>query len=885
MKENGRNRLLKILKRVFIIAVLVVLVFLVSAFFLGKVYEDKIEKLVITEINKNLEARVNVGDISFSVLKDFPFATLQFKDVIIVKNEKRENDTLLHAGSLFLNFNIIDLIRKNYILKHIAIKDASLNLQVYSDDTDNFHLFKTREDTVQSSFSLNLNRVNLNNVQIIYVNDLSDQDYSIIAKDIFLKGLFSETNYSLKIDGDVLIRHLFSGRNQYLSDQDAHLEIDLNVDEVNKIYSLEKGKIHFDDLYFYVDGSVKHNEKDNDINLEITGQDQDLSSFIQKLPEEYKSQFNNITAKGRFFANAGISGKFGREMNPHLNVEFGFERGKIIHNKTSVSLDDVSFEGSFNNGTNNSPESSIIMINNFSAGLRKGIIKGSFELSDLIKPQISFVADCELDLGDLQDFIELDTIKSINGKLEIKISYKGKLKSIEDLNPKDLISSTTSGQMIIHDMSCQLKGDDKIYSNINADMSFNNNDLLVNRLDLRVSGSDFMIQGYFRNFLPFIFIQDENLLVEAELNSSEVKLDKLLARDPGNIDKGYELHFSEKVEFDIAINIEKLSFQKFQAENISGRLIMDDKILNVSSLYFQAEDGVTRAAGQIDGTKSDKLFIYCDASIRDVNIKKLFYEFGNFGQTGLTDENIRGIVDANIEFSGMWTSSFKVDPSSIYTKADLIIENGALIDYPPLMSLSDHIKDADLTKVNFSTLQNQIEIKDKQINIPEMEIESDAIDISASGTHKFNNEINYHLKVLWSELRSRKSKDEEGEFGVVIDDGLQKNTLFFVITGTLDDPVIKYDKKGLKDKIVSDLKKEKKKLKEIFREEFSGKDSIKEIEKQRIKKQEEGEFIIEWEENEPDNQKKEVKTKKNKNPEIYIEWDDEEDENDTLKKK
>ena len=885
MEENGRNKFLRIIKRILIVAVVVVIVFVVAGYSLAKLYGGRIEQLVVTEINKNLNTEVSVKDISFSLLKDFPYATLLLNNVVAVNNnEKIKNDTLLNAGSLFLNFNIIDLIRKNYILKHIVLKDAILKLQIYNDNSDNFHFLKTSEEQINSSFSLNLNKVSLKNVHLNYNNLLSEQDYSILVKDAVLRGLFSENKYSLKIEGDLLAKKIESSKTIFLSDQDVYLELSLNVDEVNKRYQIEKGEVHLDDLVFDVKGSITHNEKDNNIDLNITGQDLDVSSFVNILPEKYKTRLRSLSVKGRFYIYTSLNGKFGSDNSPSVLAEFSFKKGKIIHNKTSVSVDDVSFEGKFTNGNAQSLVSSSIEIGNLSARLKKGFIKGNLRMKNFVDPQIEFVSESEFDLGDLHDLIKPDTIQSMSGKLETKLAYKGKLRSMEGFTPKGLISNTASGNMKIKDVSYQLAGDDKIYKNINGEISFSNNDLVVNRLDVEVAGCDFMIQGYFRNFLPYLFNPGENLFVEAELNSREIKLDKLLARDAKNTDKGYKLNFSEKLDLELDFNVQELTFQKFRAENISGRIVLDDRILSVSSLYLQAEEGITNARGYIDGTRDDKLFITCDASIRDVNVQKLFYEFENFGQSGLTDRNIKGTVDADVEFSGVWSSSLKVDPASIYTKADLIIENGALVDYPPLMGLSDHIRDADLTTVKFSTLKNQIEIKDKLINIPEMEIESDAINISASGTHKFNNEINYRLKVLWSELRSRKNKNDESEFGVVIDDGLQKTTLFFVITGTVDNPIVKYDKQGLKEKIKSDLKKEKKNLKDIFKQEFS-KEGSEKIENSRIKKQEEGEFIIEWEENETDSVGEKMKTKKSDNPQIFIKWDEEEDENDTVKKK
>ncbi|MCD4680737.1 MAG: AsmA-like C-terminal region-containing protein, partial [Bacteroidales bacterium] len=553
----------------------------------------------------------------------------------------------------------------------------------------------------------------------------------------------------------------------------------------------------------------------------------------------------------------------------------------------SVVLTDVQFSGSYTNGKTRALESSKILINNFSAGLKEGRIKVNFKMTNFVKPEVVLVTDSELDLGELQNFVKIDTIQVISGKLDIKASYKGKLSSIDNFTHNDFINSTTSGKMIIKNMDYQLAGDKNIYKNLNADISFNNNDLIVDTLSGNISGSDFSLQGYFKNFLSFIFIPEENLIIEAELHSRNVKLDKLLVSNSSETEGEYKLDFSDRLEFYLDFNIEKLTFEKFEAKNISGKLKIKERKLNVPYLSMQSEDGITQAKGFIDGTENNKLFIDCEATIRNVNVKKLFYEFGSFGQSGLTEKNISGTLNADVKFSGIWNPSLKVDPSSIYTKADIIIEDGALIDYPPIMELSEYIKDADLSNVKFSTLQNKIEIINEQIFIPDMEINSDAIDIFASGLHKFNNEINYHLRVLWSELKSKNYKDEENEFGIVIDDGLSKTTLFFVISGTLDNPIVKYDKKGVKDKIINDFIKEKQKIKEIFREEFNNKeeDPVRIKEKEILKKQEEGKFVIEWEEDEKDSLKEKTIIKKRNRPEVYIEWEDEDEDNDTIKMK
>jgi len=196
--------------------------------------------------------------------------------------------------------------------------------------------------------------------------------------------------------------------------------------------------------------------------------------------------------------------------------------------------------------------------------------------------------------------------------------------------------------------------------------------------------------------------------------------------------------------------------------------------------------------------------------------------------------------------------------------------------------------------VRFSTIQNQIQLKDQVVSIPEMDIESNTLDLKISGTHSFQNEIDYHIQVLLSELISiNKYKEEDIEGIFTQDDGLGKTTLFLKMTGNANDPDIKYDAKEVRKKIAKDLKNERNEIKEAFKKEFGNKENKPEQnELNLIKENDDGQnFIIEWEEDEQKNdslnmktpsQKPKPKKKENKEDsnEFIILWDE---ENDTIK--
>ena len=127
-----------------------------------------------------------------------------------------------------------------------------------------------------------------------------------------------------------------------------------------------------------------------------------------------------------------------------------------------------------------------------------------------------------------------------------------------------------------------------------------------------------------------------------------------------------------------------------------------------------------------------------------------------------------------------------------------------------------------------------------------MEIKSSALNLMASGTHTFDNIVDYKLNMLLSDVLGKKVKSNETEFGVVEDDGLGHTKLFLAMKGPVDDPKFSYDKKAVSEKIAQDFRADKKNMKTMLNEEFGmfKKDPTVKVDKPKKKKEE---MQIDWE--------------------------------------
>jgi hypothetical protein len=197
-----------------------------------------------------------------------------------------------------------------------------------------------------------------------------------------------------------------------------------------------------------------------------------------------------------------------------------------------------------------------------------------------------------------------------------------------------------------------------------------------------------------------------------------------------------------------------------------------------------------------------------------------------------------------VQFASSWSTDLSLNSNKVMSTCDITIDNGELNNFAPIQALAKYLKVPDLNHIRFSTLKNKIFIANRKITIPSMEINSSAMNLSGSGTHDFDNFVDYHIVLLLSDVLGKKVKaSNQSEFGEIQDDGLGHTKLMITMKGPVMDPKFGYDHKAVGKEIKNDIAKEKQNLKSMLKEEFGlfKKDTIK-VEPKKKKE----EMQIDW---------------------------------------
>ncbi|PBQ32073.1 hypothetical protein CNR22_09925 [Sphingobacteriaceae bacterium] len=780
------------------------------------IYEDEVKSAIVGELNKHLKAEVKIDpkNIDLTIIKTFPDCSIQFKNLLMLEALPIKNrDTLLFAGQLNLHFNIKDLWNKNYQIEKIKLKDAVVKLRVLKDGKPNYIFWKKTEtksaqDNASTQFDLKL--ISIEDCKLSYKNRKTVFKTSLNIKSLSFKGHFMEENFEMASDARLYIEEIVQGKTNYLQAKNCDFSISLDVSDNS--YTLKKADINLNKLGLELSGQFNFSDSLERADIKYNAPNLDISSLLSLLPENYKGKISDYKSSGNFYASGTM--RYLDKNTYSFISDFGIKNGQISYKPTSASASNVNLEGYLNY----SNLASVLNLKNIHLNLNSDELKGNCLINNFSDPYIKFTAQASTKLENIINFWPIDTLSLLKGNLQIDTEVEGLLSALKDQTFTEKVKLQLEAK--VSALEAQFKGDAKIYAIENCLIKAREREIEVQDLKLKRGSSDITLNGKIPGVFNYILDRKSPLIISGNLYSSKLLLEDFMSegKKSGTSNSNASL-IPSNVNFKLNASILKFNFGKFEAGSITGEIEIKNQKAMVSDVKLQTMQGEAEINAFADNSKN-RLDVVLQSNLKNINISELFQQLNSFGQTTLTEKNIKGSAGAAIEFSGRWDNNLVSDPRSIQATCNLTIEQGELNDFKPLLSLSKFVDVEELKRVKFSSLQSAVEIKNSTITIPKTSIKNSALDIEVWGTHTFDNRIDYHIQLLINHLLAKKRKVQDSEFGPIENDPDNKRSAFILMTGTLDNPKIKFDKKGLKEKIKSDMSQEKTNMKQLFKEEF-----------------------------------------------------------------
>jgi hypothetical protein len=337
------------------------------------------------------------------------------------------------------------------------------------------------------------------------------------------------------------------------------------------------------------------------------------------------------------------------------------------------------------------------------------------------------------------------------------------------------------------------------------------------------------LNGYFKNVVTFLLFDNQPIGIEADLQSNYLDVDQLLGLGFGQKNSSdYKFSISPNIYINFNCDVKQLTYKRFQPKNTIGNLLVKNQMAVSRNLSMQVMGGDLNFDGWVDAKNPKNIDVSSSFKLDGIYVDSLFYVFENFNQSFVQDNHLRGQLHADVSMDLSLTENLKLISKTLVADASTTIKKGELNNFEPLKGLKKYLDDEGLNQLRFADLKNDLHIEGETIYIPQMEIKSNVTTIQLSGTHTFNQKIDYRVV---APLRSKKKIDPDEAFGAIEEDKKGQTKLYLKITGTTDKYQINYDKAAVKKKIISDFKKEVQELKDAFKQKGKKKKKDLELEK------------------------------------------------------
>jgi len=819
----------QLIKRIFQTLLGISLLLLISGFVITYFFSEKIEKTVINKIQEQMTSEFQLGDVAFSLYEQLPSASVKITNLLAFEKDGFDNDTLFYAKNTYIELSIIDIILGKVDIKKVVVDNGKINIKYDSENNPNFAIFKTNGESK--------NKLTLSNLLLI------DTHISFSKKGVNIKWETQESFFSFTGENVIINAKLFSEKlivhsRDYIHKKQMILDIALEVKK-DSILIQKESTVQIENVKTELSGEIIKGEI---IDLDFACEGQELTNIINNTPEHLKSIYRSFQANGIVNCNGNIKGLVSKESNPYLDMTCNIEKGNFNLKSRPFILKNVSLNAKINNGEQRNFHDTKIEISNFNAKTENGFLKGNFSIQNLNKYYLSANLNSSWDLAEINHYFEESPFFNLQGKLNATTQYSGYI-SFDSKFTNYFLAANHTSKTSFKKTSFTYQNLPLVFNFSTAECTFKNNQIEVGNSAFTIADSDLDFEGDITDLIGYILKKKKTIAITGKLKSTYMKFDELLTLKDTSEGKSAGI-MPNWISAKLNTNITTFSNDDFIASDITGKLTYKNKTLTGKDIRLNSLNGNIAGNFKFYESKNNKLTLFSQLNLKQLNIRNAFLAFNNFNQDFITAKHIKGIGTAEIQMQATWEPGFIFEKKKLKVKSHLVIEKGELLQFKPLESLSDYVSLEDLKEVQFSTLENTIEIDNSVISIPTMEIKSSALSVFISGSHTFEQEIDYRIKLLLSELMSTKFRKKntqvkKNEFGEVKENGKIFNTIYFKMTGNSENPNISFDGIRFREDVQKEITQEKETITNIIKEDIL-------LNKEQEKQEKGQDVIIEW---------------------------------------
>ena len=431
------------MKKALIIVGLVLVVLLAAAFILPIVFKDDIFAAVKKEIDKSVNADVNLeaDKFSLSLFSNFPSITVEMKDFGVVNRAPFEGEVLFAAESFEVEINLADVLFGDQLrLKGITVVRPIVNVKVLEDGRANYDIAIPSTDTVATTteeesgeFSFGIDHWEIIGGDIVY-DDKSIPVYTEIKNlNHTGSGDFTQSVFDLKTNTKVDTLNLGYDGDMYLANKSAEIDMTISIAEEYTKYTFKENSVKLNDFAMSFDGWFKMNEKDYGMDITFKSPENTFKSLLSLVPGMYTESFKSIETSGDLAFNGFAKGTYSDTQMPAFNVALKVDNAMFKYPDLPTPINNINLDMLIDN-KDGVIDNTVIDVKKFHMDFGSNPVDARALISKMYPTNVDANISAKLNLAELSKMFPVEGL-DMKGNYALNLNAKGVYDSLKKTIP------------------------------------------------------------------------------------------------------------------------------------------------------------------------------------------------------------------------------------------------------------------------------------------------------------------------------------------------------------------------------------------------------------------------------------------------------------------
>ncbi|MCB2218852.1 MAG: hypothetical protein KQI35_00550 [Bacteroidetes bacterium] len=749
---------------------IIIVIIIVAALLLPIIFKGKLVEIAKTEINKNVNAKVEFADFSLSLFKSFPNFNFGIEGLIISGVDDFEGDTLANIGNIDITIDLMTVISGDkYQISRIGIDNAKVHVKVLKTGEANYDIAieSTGEETTAttdeeaSPFTLSLKNVIISNATIVY-DDAELNTY------VELKGMNHRLNGDLTADATILrtkttadkFTIIYEGI-PYLNKTKLHYDADIDADLKNEIYTLNRNELKINELALSFDGSVSMLADGYNLILTFNAPQTDFKHFLSLVPAIYTQDFASIQTNGKLGLTGYVKGVYNDQSLPAFEVNLTVDEAMFKYPDLPQSVRNINIRTKITSPGGDA-DNTIVDVSKFHMELGQN----PFDMSLLLKtpvsdPDIRARLRGTIDLAGIGEFYPLEEGESMKGTFNMDVTLEGKLSAVENENYEDF---TAIGSLLIKGFDYQSNLLKERMEISNAQLNFSPRYLDLVSFKSRIGRNDFNADGRIENYLAYA-LKDEPLQgtlttysTYFNLNDFMPETDESIEESPAETDTTTlsVIEVPANIDFTMKTTFMKLIFDNIEMENVGGRLFVKDQQVILDKLSMNLLSGEMALSGKYSTAEPDNPNFAFDFDMKNIDIQQAYQTFDIVSQYAPIAEKIKGNMNTRFDLNAKLGPDMMPLYETMTGGGELSTSKVTIENVNSLNKIADALKIEKLKRMDVDKIRIEFEFVDGKIMVEPFDLKYDNFKANIAGWTALDQSIDYamDLNVPRAELGS-----------------------------------------------------------------------------------------------------------------------------------